>query len=68
MRIYSPIYSSLDELYGPPVGTESPRGLKPLIDRFDSLMPGIRLRERLSKLPNLSHQAITDFLGENGAF
>ncbi|KAJ7315335.1 hypothetical protein DFH08DRAFT_715623 [Mycena albidolilacea] len=60
------ITSLEDELYGPPVGTESPRGLKPLIDRFDSLMPGISLRERLSKLPDLSHQAITDFLGENG--
>ncbi|KAJ7202748.1 hypothetical protein B0H12DRAFT_1330755 [Mycena haematopus] len=60
------IRSLEDELYGPPIGTESPRGLKPLIERLDSLMPGIRLRERLSKLPDLSHQAIADFLGENG--
>ncbi|KAJ7239395.1 hypothetical protein B0H12DRAFT_1189995 [Mycena haematopus] len=60
------IRSLEDELYGPPIGTESPRGLKPLIERLDSLMPGIRLRERLSKLPDLSHQAITDFLGDNG--
>ncbi|KAJ6578054.1 hypothetical protein B0H19DRAFT_1208086 [Mycena capillaripes] len=29
-------------------------------------MPGIRLQERLSKLPDLSHQAIADFLGDNG--
>ncbi|KAF8155373.1 hypothetical protein K438DRAFT_357150 [Mycena galopus ATCC 62051] len=55
-----------DELYGPPIGTESPRGLKPLIERLDSMMPGIRLRARLSKLADLSHQSIADFLGENG--
>lgn len=62
------IYLSIDELYGPPIGTESPRGLKPFIERLDSLMPGIRLQERLSNLPDLSHQAIADFLGENGTF
>ncbi|KAJ7464597.1 hypothetical protein FB451DRAFT_1561839 [Mycena latifolia] len=55
-----------DQLYGPPIGTESPRGIKPLIQRLDALMPGIRLQERLSKLSELSHQAIADFLGENG--
>ncbi|KAK7017350.1 hypothetical protein R3P38DRAFT_2635246 [Favolaschia claudopus] len=55
-----------DELYGPPIGTESPRGLKPLIKHIDSLMPGIRLQQRLSNLPDLSHQAIADFLGEHG--
>jgi hypothetical protein len=31
-------------------------------------MPGIRLQERLTKLPDLSHQAIADFLGEHGMF
>ncbi|KAK7055930.1 hypothetical protein R3P38DRAFT_2682467 [Favolaschia claudopus] len=55
-----------DELYGPPIGTESPRGLKPLIKHIDSLMPGIRLQQRLSNLPDLSHQAIADFLGDHG--
>ncbi|KAJ7505587.1 hypothetical protein B0H11DRAFT_1850811 [Mycena galericulata] len=55
-----------DEFYGPPVGTESPRGLKPLLQRLDDLMPGIRLKERLSKLPDLCHQVIADFLGDNG--
>ncbi|KAJ7628450.1 hypothetical protein FB45DRAFT_867514 [Roridomyces roridus] len=55
-----------DELYGPPIGTESPRGLKPLIQHLDALMPGIRLKERLTKLPEPSHQAIADFLGDNG--
>ncbi|KAF7335460.1 hypothetical protein MVEN_02199300 [Mycena venus] len=60
------IRSLEDELYGPPIGTESPRGLRPLIERLDALMPGIRLHDRLSKLPDLSHQTIADFLGENG--
>ncbi|KAJ7732141.1 hypothetical protein B0H16DRAFT_180720 [Mycena metata] len=55
-----------DELYGPPIGTESPRGLKPLVERLDAMMPGIRLQDRLTKLPELSHQTIADFLGENG--
>ncbi|KAJ7146769.1 hypothetical protein C8R44DRAFT_758128 [Mycena epipterygia] len=55
-----------DQLYGPPIGTESPRGIKPLIQRLDAMMPGIRLQERLSKLTDLSHQTIADFLGENG--
>ena len=53
-------------MYGPPIGTESPRGLKPFIQRLDAMMPGIRLKERLCKLADLSHQAIADFLGENG--
>jgi hypothetical protein len=56
----------LDELYGPPIGTESPRGVKSLIDRLASLMPGIRLKERLSNLNHPTHQNITDFLAENG--
>ncbi|KAJ7765843.1 hypothetical protein DFH07DRAFT_810015 [Mycena maculata] len=60
------IRSLEDELYGPPIGTESPRGLKPLLQHLDALMPGIRLQDRLSKLPNLDHQAIADFLGDNG--
>lgn len=29
-------------------------------------MPGIRLQDRLTKLPKLSHQTVADFLGENG--
>ncbi|KAJ7465160.1 hypothetical protein FB451DRAFT_1370059 [Mycena latifolia] len=60
------IRSLEDQLYGPPIGTESPRGIKRLIQLLDSLMPGIRLQERLLKLPDLSHQGIADFLGENG--
>ncbi|KAF7327329.1 hypothetical protein MKEN_00310400 [Mycena kentingensis (nom. inval.)] len=55
-----------DELYGPAIGTESPRGIKPFIDRIDAMMPGIRLKERLMKLPTQSHQAIADYLGQSG--
>ncbi|CAK5273845.1 unnamed protein product [Mycena citricolor] len=60
------IRSLEDELYGPPIGTESPRGLMPFIKSLDEMMPGIRLQERLLRLPNLSHQAVTDFLADNG--
>ncbi|TFK63706.1 hypothetical protein BDN72DRAFT_927378 [Pluteus cervinus] len=56
----------IEELYGPSIGTETPRGLKTLICRLDALLPGIRLRERLLALPKLSHQTIADFLGDNG--
>ncbi|KAJ7052014.1 hypothetical protein C8F01DRAFT_1066440 [Mycena amicta] len=55
-----------DELYGPPIGTESPRGIKPFVERLDAMMPGIRLQERLVKLSDLSHQTITDYLGQHG--
>ncbi|KAG7444695.1 uncharacterized protein BT62DRAFT_951706 [Guyanagaster necrorhizus] len=55
-----------DLLYGPPIGPESPRGLSILIDRLDTLLPGIRLKERLGALQNKSHQGITDYLGEHG--
>ncbi|KAI3605653.1 hypothetical protein WG66_011992 [Moniliophthora roreri] len=37
-----------DALYGQPIGTETPRGYKLLLDRLDVMMPGIRLKERLS--------------------
>ncbi|KAF9460357.1 hypothetical protein BDZ94DRAFT_937197 [Collybia nuda] len=55
-----------DDLYGPPTGTESPRGIKSLIERLDEAMPGIRLKERLLKLDNLCHQKIVDFLADSG--
>lgn len=60
------IYEMTDELYGPAVGTETPRGVKNLIDRLDAVLPGIRLRDRLLALDNPSHQCIVDFLGKNG--
>ncbi|RDB25528.1 hypothetical protein Hypma_006214 [Hypsizygus marmoreus] len=55
-----------DQLYGPPIGTESPRGLKPFIERLDLLLPGIRLKQRLSHLEDVSHQSIVDFLASHG--
>ncbi|KAK0204366.1 hypothetical protein DFS33DRAFT_1319557 [Desarmillaria ectypa] len=55
-----------DFLYGPPIGPESPRGLSILIDRLGTLLPGIRLKERLSALHDKSHQGITDYMGEHG--
>lgn len=58
----------LDELYGPSIGPESPRGIQSFIKRLESLLPGIRLKERLSRLHDLTHQTITDFLADNGKF
>ncbi|KAH9948596.1 hypothetical protein B0H21DRAFT_230902 [Amylocystis lapponica] len=55
-----------DELYGPPVGTESPRGVDVLVTRLDELLPGTRLRDRLYALGVLSHQHIADFLARDG--
>lgn len=37
-----------------------------LIDRLSTLLPGIRLKERLYALSDLGHQSIADFLAENG--
>lgn len=55
-----------DFLYGPPIGPESPRGLGILIDRLDTLLPGIRLKVRLGALRDKSHQGIADYMGEHG--
>ncbi|KAG5651416.1 hypothetical protein H0H81_008724 [Sphagnurus paluster] len=55
-----------DQLYGPRIGTESPRGIQPLVEVIDRILPGIRFKERVYGLPILSHQSIVDFLGSNG--
>ncbi|KAK0472062.1 hypothetical protein IW261DRAFT_1509903 [Armillaria novae-zelandiae] len=55
-----------DFLYGPPIGPESPRGLGILIDRLDTLLPSIRLKERLGALRDKSHQGIADYMGDHG--
>ncbi|KAG5643084.1 hypothetical protein DXG03_001579 [Asterophora parasitica] len=55
-----------DELYGPRIGTESPRGLQSFIEVLERVLPGIRLKERLAQLSMLSHQSIVDFLGAHG--
>jgi hypothetical protein len=58
----------LDALYGPPIGPETPGGITALIERLESLMPGIRIRERLIALGEKSHQSIVEFLGTHGLF
>ena len=56
----------VDELYGPPVGAETPRSLGVLTARLDVLLPGIRLKERLKVLGARSHQQIADVLALDG--
>ncbi|KZT73548.1 hypothetical protein DAEQUDRAFT_662157 [Daedalea quercina L-15889] len=55
-----------DELYGPPVGAETPRSMNALAMRLDALLPGIRLKERLRALNADSHQHIADILALDG--
>ncbi|CCM06606.1 uncharacterized protein FIBRA_08885 [Fibroporia radiculosa] len=55
-----------DELYGYPVGTETPRGIKSLVARLDVLLPGIRLKERLYALDIITHQRIAEVLAVDG--
>ncbi|KAI0806085.1 hypothetical protein BC629DRAFT_1141943 [Irpex lacteus] len=55
-----------DQLYGLPVGTESPRGISVLISRLSTVLPGVRIRERLSAAGAETHQQITDTLASNG--
>ncbi|KAJ7595501.1 hypothetical protein C8J56DRAFT_1115426 [Mycena floridula] len=57
-----------EHLYGSAVGAETPGGLNQLVDRLASLMPGVRLKERLEALEDHSHQGMADFLGHNGYF
>lgn len=56
----------LAELYGAPVGTESPRGLKALLNKLDKMAPGIRLKERLTGL--YGHQEVVDIMCAEGLF
>jgi hypothetical protein len=58
---------SLDELYGPHIGTESPDDITRLISRLDSLLRGIRLEERLLNLKNPTHQTIANLLAQSGS-
>ncbi|TFY54163.1 hypothetical protein EVJ58_g9020 [Rhodofomes roseus] len=55
-----------DELYGPPVGAETPRSMNALTTRLDTLLPGIRLKERLQALKADSHQHIANILAVDG--
>ncbi|KAF9077320.1 hypothetical protein BDP27DRAFT_1312194 [Rhodocollybia butyracea] len=70
-----------ESLYGPVIGTETPRGYASLVQRLDEMMPGIRLGNRLAKLGQPKsmentrqyekeksgpHQAAVDLLGAEG--
>ncbi|KIM85071.1 hypothetical protein PILCRDRAFT_380395 [Piloderma croceum F 1598] len=55
-----------DELYGPHLGSETPRGLKQLVHVLDQILPGIGVKKRFYILDNLTHQKIVDVLGNNG--
>ncbi len=55
-----------DELYGPPIGTETPRGLNRFVSTLVGVLPGIRLREKLNALDLSDHQRIADFLAAEG--
>ncbi|KAG6812249.1 hypothetical protein H0H92_003705 [Tricholoma furcatifolium] len=54
-----------ERYFGPSIGTESTRDILAFIDVLDGILPGIRLKERLLRLPIISHQSIIDFLGVN---
>jgi hypothetical protein len=56
----------VDELYGPPLGSETPRGLKQLVHFLDQILPGIGVKKRFYVLDSLTHQKIVDVLGNNG--
>lgn len=55
----------IDELYGPHLGSETPRGLKQLVHVLDQILPGIGVKKRFY-LDSLTHQKIVDVLGNNG--
>jgi len=55
------------ELRGQRIGPETPRSLSVLSEHLDSLLPGIRLSERLSDIPDLDHQKIVNILAEGGS-
>jgi hypothetical protein len=56
----------IDELYGPKIGPETLAAMSILISRLTTILPGIRLPERLHLLKPLDHQTIIDFLSNNG--
>lgn len=56
----------LDDLYGYPIGTETPESLSHLLNDLNRELPGIFLTHRLSDLENVTHQRIVDLLGADG--
>jgi hypothetical protein len=55
-----------DELYGLPVGTETPRGISQLVSKLSTILPGVRLQEKLAVANPVTHQHIADTLASNG--
>jgi hypothetical protein len=55
-----------DQLYGPPIGSETPRGLKQLVHVLDQILPGVGVKKRFYVLDSLTHQKIANILGNNG--
>ena len=55
------------ELRGQRIGSETPRSLRFLSEHLDFLLPGVRLLERLSDIPDLDHQKIVNVLAEAGS-
>ncbi|KAI0703829.1 hypothetical protein BC835DRAFT_1480366 [Cytidiella melzeri] len=55
-----------DELYGLPIGTESPRGISALVSRLVTVLPGIRLEDKLLASGAETHQRIADTLASHG--
>ena len=56
------------ELRGQRIGSETPRSLRVLSEHLNFLLPGIRLLERLSDIPDLDHQKIVNILAEGGSY
>ncbi|TFK34573.1 hypothetical protein BDQ12DRAFT_689521 [Crucibulum laeve] len=46
----------------------SSSALEALVGQIDSILPGVRLKERLLRIGKLTYQTITDYLAEHGIF
>lgn len=55
-----------DQLYGPALGSGTPRSLKQIIHSLDRLLPGIAIKNTFHAFQDLTHQKIVDVLGRNG--
>ncbi|KAF8521603.1 hypothetical protein BU17DRAFT_87837 [Hysterangium stoloniferum] len=55
-----------NELYGHPIGAETPRAISRLLSDLSHELPGILLKSRLSRFQNITHQVIVDILGLDG--
>jgi hypothetical protein len=67
LHAYIPFLTSfVDELFGPRLGLET--SMHNLVDKLDSMLPGIRIKERLmERIKNgAGHQGIIDYFAENG--